>query len=207
MKATDMLENEHRVIEQVMCCLEKLAEQSEKIKKLDCVAARDMIEFFRMFADRGHHAKEEAHLFAVLETHGMPRDGGPTGVMLAEHEMGRGFVGGMEKAVTAYEQGDASALKDFAKAARAYVALLREHIQKEDHCLFAMTNENLSDKEQEQLLEAFRAAEVQEEKVQGKTHDYYLKKAQDLARRFQVKSPDCQTGASSACGHSRSCSH
>jgi len=202
MKATEILENEHRVIEQVLSCLEKLAEESEKSKKLDCTTASDMVEFFRMYADRWHHAKEETHLFVALEAKGMPREGGPTGVMLAEHELGRGFVGKMEVAVASYEKGKFGAVQEFAKAARDYVALLREHIQKEDHCLFAMTNESLDEKEQLQLLKAFQKAE--QESATERTHEYYLQKARDLARRFQVSSQDKKTCGSSACGHSRS---
>lgn len=199
MKPTEILENEHRVIEQVLSCLEKAADLSEKNKKLDSDPVRDMIDFFRMFADRFHHAKEEQHLFACLEAHGMPRDGGPTGVMLAEHQMGRDLVGKMEKTVTAYEQGNVAALKDFAAAARAYIYLLREHIQKEDHCLFAMTNDNLSDKEQEKLLSAFLA---EEKKTSGeRPPDYYQKKAQELGERFQVRPCSSKGAPSSACGH------
>lgn len=199
MKATEILMDEHRVIEQVLSCLEKLTEESEKSKKLDHDAARDIIEFFRMYADRWHHAKEETHLFVALEARGMPREGGPTGVMLAEHELGRGFVGQMEEAVISFEQGHLEALPHFIKAAHGYISLLREHIQKEDHCLFAMTNENLTEKEQDQLFKAFRAAERQDPK--GKSHEYYLKKAQDLVRRFQIPSQSKKAYASSICGH------
>ena len=193
------MEGEHRVIEQVLSCLEKMTDLNEESQKLDCDAARDMIDFFGMFADRFHHAKEEQHLFICLEAHGMPRDGGPTGVMLAEHEMGRDLVGTMKKAVAMYEKGDGAALKDFARAARAYVSLLREHIQKEDHCLFAMANENLSDKEQAQLLKAFRAEETRSSGE--RPLDYYLKKAQELGGRFQVRFTGLASGESSACGH------
>mgnify|MGYP000753666721 CR=1 FL=1 len=44
----------------------------------------EAVDFFRMFADRCHHAKEENHLFPAMEAKGMPREGGPTGVMLYE---------------------------------------------------------------------------------------------------------------------------
>lgn len=201
MKPTDILEAEHRIIERVLACLEKMADLSEQSKKFDVVAARDMIDFFRMFADRFHHAKEEQHLFTALEAFGMPREGGPTGVMLAEHDMGRAFVGSMEKSVNAYEQGDLSALTDFIKAARAYVPLLREHIQKEDHCLFAMAKDNLGDDEQAQLLQSFRDEEAKV--FGGKGHDLYVKKAQELTNHFQIKPLSAGGDSLSACGHSK----
>ena len=199
MKATDILESEHRVIEQVLACLEKMADSSEESKRLDCDAARDMIDFFRGFADRSHHAKEEQHLFVLLEALGMPRDGGPTGVMLAEHEMGRGLVGKMETAVVAFEHGNVAVLNDFLTAARSYIPLLREHIEKEDHCLFAMANENLSPEQQEKLLRAFHAEELTSSKDVGL--DFYTQKAQALAERFQVQSQQVEAEAPVSCGH------
>ena len=50
------------------------------------------VDFIRNFADRTHHGKEEDNLFPALEQHGMPRQGGPVGVMLDEHDQGRGLV-------------------------------------------------------------------------------------------------------------------
>jgi len=40
------------------------------------------------YVDRCHNHKEELHLFPKLEAKGMPRHGGPLGVMLQEHERG-----------------------------------------------------------------------------------------------------------------------
>lgn len=196
MKATDILESEHRIIEQVLSCLERMADLDEEHGKLDCGPARDMIEFLRVFADRFHHAKEERHLFTALESRGMPRDGGPTGVMLAEHEMGRDLVGKMEQAVIAFERGDPAVLKDFVSAVRVYVPMLREHIQKEDHCLFAMTNENLSVDEQARLLESFLSEEV--ERPGEKPADHYREKARELALKYRVA--PAGSCASSGCG-------
>ena len=85
MKPTEILSAEHRVIEQVLNCLEKMAAQAEKTGTLDKVSATDAVNFFRTFADQCHHGKEEAHLFPAMEAKGFPRQGGPTGVMLHEH--------------------------------------------------------------------------------------------------------------------------
>jgi hemerythrin-like domain-containing protein len=85
MKPTEILSSEHRVIEQVLGCLEKIIEQARQNGRLERQPAEDAIAFFRNFADRCHHGKEEAHLFPALEAQGFPRQGGPTGVMLHEH--------------------------------------------------------------------------------------------------------------------------
>ena len=92
MKPTEILSGEHRVIEQVLTCLERIAEQCAAEGRLDRTSAEQALEFFRNFADRCHHGKEEVHLFPALEAKGFPRDGGPTGVMLHEHDQGRAHV-------------------------------------------------------------------------------------------------------------------
>ena len=76
-------------------------------------------------ADRCHHGKEEAHLFPAMEARGFLRSGGPTGVMLDEHEQGRACVRGMADAIDAAAAGDAAAQRRFLDHAAGYVGLLR----------------------------------------------------------------------------------
>jgi hemerythrin-like domain-containing protein len=194
MKATDILMDEHRVIEQVLSCLEKLADRCAAGEKLDEASALEALEFFRNFADRCHHGKEEGHLFPLLEARGFRREGGPTGVMLHEHEEGRGFVAAMAEAIERH------APRDFAQHARAYVKLLREHIHKEDQCLFPMAAGILSGADAEALAQSFGHVE-QAEMGEG-THERFLQLANDLAERLGVP----RVRIASACGHAR-CAH
>ncbi len=200
MRATDMLMQEHRVIEQVLDCLEVMARRVEAGEKLDLESASQAVDFFRNFADRCHHGKEEECLFPLLERKGFSREQGPTGVMLHEHELGRRHVSGMAEASSRVAAGDSSATTDFAAHARAFVQLLREHIQKEDHCLFQMTDQALSEQDQTQLLESF--AHVEHNDMGPGTHQRYLDVATELARRFGLASrlPDSPAGTGS-CGH------
>jgi hemerythrin-like domain-containing protein len=95
-----------------------------------------LIEFFIVFVDKCHHGKEEELLFPALEAIGVQRDGGPIGVMLAEHQQGREYVQKMNEAFSQYNEGDRAAATKLAKNARAYIALLRQHIDKENNVLF-----------------------------------------------------------------------
>ena len=70
MNPTDILMDEHRVIEQVLNCLEKIIEQATAAGRLEEEPAREALDFFRTFADRCHHGKEEAHLFPLMQTRG-----------------------------------------------------------------------------------------------------------------------------------------
>ena len=159
-------------------------QRAEVGEKVDVESARQTIDFFRNFADRCHHGKEEACLFPLLEQKGFSRDQGPTGAMLHEHEEGRRHVRVMDQAASAIAAGDSAATADFVSHARAFTQLLREHILKEDHCLFQMADRALSEQDQSRLLESF--AHVEHEDMGPGTHEKYLNIAAELAKRYGV---------------------
>lgn len=199
MIATDILKSEHRVIEQTLTCLERIAQESRNQGRLEAEAAHEAIEFFRIFADRCHHGKEESHLFPAMEAKGFPRDGGPTGVMLAEHEDGRAHVRAMAAAVDEAAAGQPKAIEAFSTHAQAYINLLREHIEKEDHCLFSMANQAFSSEDQAALLAEFDR--VESEEIGAGTHEKFLAIAERLADRYSVPKENRQTACGGCCGH------
>ncbi len=196
MRPTEILMQEHRVIEQVLNCLEIIAQRGESEGTLDVESANQAIDFFRNFADRCHHGKEEECLFPMLEQKGFSPEQGPTGVMRQEHEAGRRYTNGMTEAVAAVVAGNDQAIGTFASNVRAYILLLREHIQKEDHCLFQMADQALNEQDQQQLLDAF--AHVEHDDLGPETHQKYIEIAAELAKRFGVA---CQASTCCGCGH------
>ncbi|HEY2990524.1 MAG TPA: hemerythrin domain-containing protein, partial [Candidatus Binatia bacterium] len=120
------------MIERVLDALERLTKTAESSLLADWTKALD---FARNFADKCHHLKEEKLLFPALEEHGIPREGGPIGMMLAEHEEGRGYVRAMAAALESAAQDPIGARITLRRKADAYIRLLREHIQKEDDVL------------------------------------------------------------------------
>jgi len=149
MNPIDVLTREHRLIERVLDCLDELASRTVRGAELDRAGAASAIRFVRSFADARHHAKEEERLFPLLERKGVPRDGGPIGVMLHEHELGREAVRRMDTALGAGES------RAFCEHARAYVELLRDHIGKEDDVLFRIAESILDEGERAALLDEF----------------------------------------------------
>jgi hemerythrin-like domain-containing protein len=184
MQATDILMNEHRIIEQVLNCLEKILEQYATEKKLDTESAKQAIDFFRNFADRCHHGKEEAQLFPMMQANGFSGGCSPVVVMLREHELGRLYVQGMDAVIEPAAAGDSESLRWFIQHGQSYLQLLREHIRKEDTCLFPAANHRLTENDQQQLLAAFE--KVAAEEIKQGTHATYLKIANELADRFGV---------------------
>jgi hemerythrin-like domain-containing protein len=158
--ATNVLRQEHEAILKMLDVTDNVAGRLERGEAVRQDVLADLLEFFRLFADQCHHGKEEDLLFPLLEQKGMPRPGGPIGVMLHEHEEGRALIGEMRDAAEALKAGAAGAGARWAGAARGYVGLLRGHIQKENDVLFVMAERLLSAGEQEQLAQAFEKLEV-----------------------------------------------
>jgi hemerythrin-like domain-containing protein len=173
--ATEVLKAEHRVIETVLDALEKLAKTVESSSLADWEKA---IDFARNFADKCHHLKEEKLLFPALEERGIPREGGPIGMMLAEHEEGRGYVRAMAAALESAAKDAQAGRAVLRNKAAAYVRLLRAHIIKEDEVLFQMADAVLSAEDQKTLLREFEEHELRE--MGSGVHEKYLKFAHEL---------------------------
>lgn len=161
MQATDILMNEHRVIERVLDALEIAARALERGDAVRSGFFLDAAEFITGFADGCHHQKEEGVLFGAMIDAGMPPEGGPIAVMLMEHEQGRQFTRGLRDGVKKWEAGDDAARRTIVSNARGYVALLRDHIMKEDDVLFPMAAQMIAPaREAEVLRDYARVAEA-----------------------------------------------
>jgi hemerythrin-like domain-containing protein len=179
MKATQILMEEHRVIEQVLNTLERAAHFLGEGAAVRPGLFLDAADFIRGFADGCHHKKEEGVLFQSMIAHGVPVEQGPIGVMLADHELGRQYTRQMRLAAERLQAGDAAARQEVVANALAYVQLLRGHILKEDCILFPMADQAIPLSEQEGVADGFEKVE-HEETGEG-VHEKYLALAQALA--------------------------
>lgn len=177
-KATEALMQDHRVIERVLAVLEELTRTPGEIS---LATWEKLLDFIRTFADKCHHMKEEKILFPALEEHGIQREGGPIGMMLMEHEEGRGYVRAMAHALALVKEDPEVAQTILLENARSYLNLLREHIRKEDEVLFAMADETLTPEEQKEILREFEEHEVNE--IGAGIHEKYLKIVLELEAR------------------------
>lgn len=172
MKATEELMQEH---EGILLMLKILAAAAKRIEGGGVVPQSDLegiAEFLSIFVDKCHHGKEEDFLFPALERAGVPREGGPIGVMLAEHAEGRKIVAALKAAFAAYEAGRSAAAQEISATADEYVRLLRQHIDKENGILFPMAEGRISEAEDMRLVESFE--ELERERIgQGKHEQFH----------------------------------
>ena len=171
MSATDVLKDEHRGVERMLASVEAATRRLQAGGDVPADLYLKAVDFFRGFTDGCHHAKEEEKLFPALEQRGIPRVGGPIGMMLAEHKQGRAYVRAMAEAANCYSKGEKPAAAELIESGRGYVMLLRQHIAKEDGMLFPMADQALSGEEQTHLAEEFEA--IERERTGPGEHERY----------------------------------
>ncbi|OGN91936.1 MAG: hypothetical protein A2Y88_15320 [Chloroflexi bacterium RBG_13_48_10] len=171
MKATEILMEEHRVIERVLTALERAATRLSNGQEVYLRFFTGTTVFIKNFADGCHHQKEEGILFPAMIENGLSKDAGPIAVMLAEHEEGRRLTQKMRQALERLQTTDASR-SELVQNALSYVKLLRQHIYKEDNILFPMADKVIPVDQQQQILDAFML--VERDETGESVHEKYL---------------------------------
>ena len=153
--ATQVMEAEHRIIETVVKALGDLAVTIEKGQNADVALLKMAVEFFRVYADKLHHGKEEALFFPMLVKRGVPPQGCPIGGLNHEHEKGRALVRALAEEALAYGQGKPGAQDSLVQTLRGIADLYQNHIWKEDAMVFPMADKILTEADQKELSEKF----------------------------------------------------
>lgn len=173
MKPTEQLKEEHRIISSMLKILEMICKKLESGGEVSTADLKGILEFIKIFVDRCHHAKEEDLLFTAMEEIGISKRGGPIGVMLMEHNTGRDYVKNMSDAIEKYKEGDKEISLKIVENAKNYIALLSQHIEKEDNILYPMAETRLSANKQEELLEKFE--KIEKERIGSGRHEEFHK--------------------------------
>jgi hemerythrin-like domain-containing protein len=159
MNPTDELKNEHKAIKTMLAIMGEVCNALDAGSPVDPGHLDEIVEFVQVFADKCHHAKEEDLLFPAMVEAGIPKEHGPIGAMLAQHEKGRAYIQNVKKAAADYRGGNPKAARTISDNARGYAALLSQHIDKEDHILYPMADARLTAAKQAELLKAFERVE------------------------------------------------
>ncbi len=140
---TDILREEHDVV------LKLLDELEKNISSKDMKPAeKNMLTLEKEFEKHSLN-KEEKALFPEIEKF-IPRDGGPTGMMIMEHK---------DLVESINNSKDAIKTKNFKKLdsnGNHIIGLLRQHIDKENNMLFMMAEMHLDEKQKKAILGKFK---------------------------------------------------
>jgi hemerythrin-like domain-containing protein len=184
MKPTEVLIAEHNAVLVALEILEKVIAALEAGSTAAPQHLGQLIDFFGGFVDHCHHGKEEDVLFPELEKSGLPREGGPIGVMLAEHEAGREHIRAMAIGLDQLQHGERGALLTIRENSAGYRDLLKAHIQKENNVLFPMADRLLSDDVETSTIERFE--EIERNRIGAGKHEAYHEMLHRLKEIYRV---------------------
>jgi len=153
MKPIQDLAKEHGPVKLMLKILEKASEKMEAGEEMNKSDMENAIIFIREFADKCHHGKEGQLFFPAMMENNIAEEIALVDELKNEHTTGGNYVKNMEEAVSESDSAK------FIKNARAYIALLNPHIDKENKVLFPMADKSLSEEKQKELEEGFEDIE------------------------------------------------
>lgn len=152
-----LLTYDHEIIERVIAAFK---EELAGNQPLDPGLASEFVDFFVRYAEGIHNKKEENHLFPLLEQRGLPRHGGPLGVMLQEHEMGRQLLASMSALARSYANGNVDALTELRQVFESWAGLVGPHYWKENDVLYPMGRRVLSEADASTVMAGIEQVEA-----------------------------------------------
>jgi hemerythrin-like domain-containing protein len=180
MTPTEILRHEHRVILTVMDATEREIRRIIPSGKIVTNNIEKIIDFCRVFIESCHNAKEEEYLLPALGGRGEVENIGLLKTIVEEHAEGRHL---MELIARALPQSKACAFPSHVAGVtanlKAYVELLRAHIDKEENVLFPLVDRLLTSQDQTTILKSFDKHETEE--VGLGVHGKYLQLAKELS--------------------------
>jgi hemerythrin-like domain-containing protein len=124
---------------------------------VNVILIEQAVDFFRTYADRTHHGKEEEILFRDLAQKKMsPEHRTIMDELVREHIRGRELVRKLVEAKDLYVNGYAEALPHIARELKELVDFYPGHIEKEDRRFFFPCLDYFTEAEQDRMLQEFR---------------------------------------------------
>jgi hemerythrin-like domain-containing protein len=156
MKPIGPLMWEHRLIERMVSLIAGELKRVPETSRANVEFLMAVVDFFRTYADRTHHGKEENILFKELAKKQLSEE--HTRIMnelIEEHVVGRKLVTDLANAVGSHRGSSANAFKGIKACLEELVAFYPAHIEKEDRHFFYPCLEYLSKQEQDSMLQEF----------------------------------------------------
>lgn len=148
---------DHEVTERVFAAFERAL--AGPLQPSASIVA-DAMEYFTGYVTACHSHKEEDHLFPMMEAAGMPVQGGPLAVMLAEHDQSEVLLAEMHPLAADYVAGKVDVLPELRRVFTEYAEVLKGHFWKENDILFPMARRLLSDADFERVRAGIDAVEA-----------------------------------------------
>ena len=179
MKPIGPLMWEHRLIERMVGLISSELKRISETNKANVEFLIVAVDFFRTYADRTHHGKEESILFRELakkqlsEEHKRIMD-----ELIEGHAFGRKLVSKLADAMESYRRSGANAFEDIKACLEELIAFYPAHIEKEDKHFFYPCLEYLSKQEQDSMLQEFWEFD------RKMIHERYQRAVEEMGKRL-----------------------
>ncbi len=159
MNLTQSLIGEHQMILEGLDLMRTARDRIEKDDNPPKLFFQNAILFFRNYADKYHHYKEEFLMFGFLAQKKQGLLDLEIGSLRHQHEIGRQFLTTLERSMNGYEMKNEIAVTSLLENLASFISVLTRHIFREDHLFFSMVEKELSPREKETLFEQFKLEE------------------------------------------------
>lgn len=158
---TDVLRKEHKIIHKMAKAAKQDAKKIQQGSQVDAGRIAKYHDFFKNFADRCHHAKEEDELFPLLRK--MDVDPVIIDLLVQQHKEGRILLRGIEDILTELkDKGKEPDRQALGRYILEYAELMERHIRIENEYLWHRVAERLSETQKATVAEAFHRIETEE---------------------------------------------
>ncbi|HEY49469.1 MAG TPA: cation-binding protein [Dehalococcoidia bacterium] len=157
MKPIGSLMREHRLIERMVGLMNRELNQLKNQGEADRLFIQHAVDFFRTYADRTHHGKEEDILFKALNEKQLSAEHRKImDELVNEHVYARKTVTSLSEMNERYELDNSEVvLGEIIKSLEKLVKLYPEHIEKEDKHFFYPILDYFTREEQDEMLQEF----------------------------------------------------
>lgn len=159
MRAIQALCEEHRALREVLDALELVLDCQRCDDCLDTEFALDVIEWLERFADGLHQDREELGLFPRLERRSPEEAQKVLSGLVLWHGHERERLGQMRERIEGAAYGDPWSRDVFTVAARAYIALQRQHMDLEDAQILPLARKVLTPEDDALVLAVYEHLE------------------------------------------------
>ena len=154
MKPIGLLMREHRLIERLIRIIDKELNNIEKTNKINTDFIKISVDFFKTYADRTHHGKEEDILFRDLKKKNISSDLKNTmDKLIQDHQNSRKIIKELETQNNLYIRGENSSSKEIKNNLTKLIRLYPVHIEIEDKEFFYPTMDYFTEEEQQNMLQ------------------------------------------------------
>ncbi len=177
-KCTGILIEEHKTILRTLDVLNAMAHGVAAGQPLVREDIEDVLDILRSYADDLHQGKEEDVLFPVVTKACDKAKVASFQHMAFEHNQERALIESMADALSS-SQGE-----NFVRHAKHYVAIVRNHIYKEDNIVFEMVDDILSPEEDDRIVAAY---DTYEHAIDDKDLDKLMQRLRSLEWKYLGK--------------------